>query len=112
MRTALLGAILLVAGGVLIAVGVLPADAALAVGERVWPILLFVVAITIVTELAADAELFRVVAERLAAAGGGRTWLLWLFIVLLAVACTVFLSLDTTAVLLTPVVVLVARHVG
>ncbi|CAN5281003.1 ArsB/NhaD family transporter [soil metagenome] len=112
MRTALLGAILLVLGGVLIAVGVLTVPAALDVGERVWPILLFVVAITIVTELAADAELFRVVAERLAAWGGGRTWLLWLFVVVLAVACTVFLSLDTTAVLLTPVVVLVARHVG
>jgi arsenical pump membrane protein len=112
MRTGLLGALLLVVGGVLIATGVLPVSAALEVGNRVWPILLFVVAITIVTELAADAELFRVVAERLAGFGGGRTWLLWIFVIVLAVACTVFLSLDTTAVLLTPVVVLVARHVG
>jgi Na+/H+ antiporter NhaD/arsenite permease-like protein len=37
---------------------------------------------------------------------------LWLLVVALAVACTVFLSLDTTAVLLTPVVVLLARHNG
>ncbi len=94
------------------ATGVLPVPDALAVADRVWPILLFVVAITVVTELAAEAELFRVVAERAAGWGLGRSWLLWLFVVLIAVLCTVFLSLDTTAVLLTPVVVLLARHVG
>lgn len=103
---------LLVAGFVLVATGVLPVADAMAVGERVWPILLFVVAITVVTELAAEAELFRVVAERTAKWGRGRAILLWLFVVALAVVCTVFLSLDTTAVLLTPVVVLLARHVG
>jgi hypothetical protein len=32
--------------------GVLPAADALAIGDRVWPILLFVVAVTIVAELA------------------------------------------------------------
>ncbi|CAN5220805.1 arsenic transport integral membrane protein ArsB [soil metagenome] len=112
MKSAILGAVLLAAGGLLVATGTLaPADAA-AVGERVWPILLFVVAITVVTELAAEAELFRVVAERAAGWGRGRAWLLWLFVVAFAVLATVFLSLDTTAVLLTPVVVLLARHVG
>ncbi|MEP6480166.1 MAG: SLC13 family permease, partial [Rhodoglobus sp.] len=112
MKTAVLGASLLVIGAVLVVAGVLPADAALAVGERVWPILLFVVAVTVVTELAAEADLFRVVAERAAGWGLGRTWVLWLLVVALAVIGTVFLSLDTTAVLLTPVVVLLARHVG
>ena len=112
MRTGIIGAIFLAMGGVLIATGVLPVSDAIAVGERVWPILVFVVAITIVTELAAEAELFRVIAERTARWGGGRTWLLWLFVVALALASTVFLSLDTTAVLLTPVVVILARHIG
>ncbi|MEP6480655.1 MAG: SLC13 family permease [Rhodoglobus sp.] len=112
MKSAILGAVLLVAGAVLVATGVLPLADAAAVGQRVWPILLFVVAITVVTELAAEAELFRVVAERAAGWGRGRTWLLWLFVVLFAVLATVFLSLDTTAVLLTPVVILLARHVG
>lgn len=112
MKTAVIGAFLLVVGGVLVVTGVLPVEEALGVGERVWPILLFVIAITVVTELAAEAELFRVVAERTAAWGRGRAIALWLFVVLLAVASTVFLSLDTTAVLLTPVVVLLARHVG
>jgi arsenical pump membrane protein len=112
VKSAVLGAALLVAGAVLVATGVLPVTDALAVAERVWPILLFVVAITVVTELAAEAELFRIVAERAARWGLGRSWLLWLFVVLIAVVSTVFLSLDTTAVLLTPVVVLLARHVG
>jgi len=112
VKTAVIGAVLLVVGLVLIATGVLPAPDALEVATRVWPILLFVVAITVVTELAAEAELFRVIAERTAKWGRGRAIALWLFVVLLAVASTVFLSLDTTAVLLTPVVVLLARHVG
>lgn len=112
MRSAIVGAALLVVGLVLVATGVLPVGDALAVGERVWPVLLFVVAITVVTELAAEAGLFRVVAEFAARIGRGRAWLLWLLVVALAVICTVFLSLDTTAVLLTPVVVILARHAG
>jgi Na+/H+ antiporter NhaD/arsenite permease-like protein len=78
----------------------------------VWPILLFVVAITVVTELAAEAGVFRYLAERAADWGSGRTLALWLLVVVFAAASTVFLSLDTTAVLLTPVVVVLARHVG
>lgn len=112
MKSAILGAVLLVVGAVLVATGILPLADAAAVGDRVWPILLFVVAITVVTELAAEAELFRVVAELAAGWGRGRAILLWLFVVVFAVLATVFLSLDTTAVLLTPVVVLLARHVG
>jgi len=104
--------VLLAIGAVLVATGILPLADAAAVADRVWPILLFVVAITVVTELAAEAELFRVIAERAARWGGGRAWVLWLLVVLIAVLSTVFLSLDTTAVLLTPVVVLLARHVG
>ena len=112
MRTAILGAALLVVGFVAIALGILPIAEALAVASRVWPILFFVVAITVVTELAAEAGLFRVIAERTARWGRGRAWLLWLLVLALAVVGTIFLSLDTTAVLLTPVVVILARHVG
>jgi Na+/H+ antiporter NhaD/arsenite permease-like protein len=112
VRTAVLGAVLLLAGGLAIAFRILSVSDALAVADRVWPILLFVVAITVVTELAAEAGLFRVVAERTASWGRGRAWALWLLVLGLAVAGTIFLSLDTTAVLLTPVVVILARHVG
>lgn len=112
MRIAILGAGLLVVGGIALLTGLLPADDALAVADRVWPILLFAVAITVVAELAAEAGVFTALAERLARVGLGRAWLLWLLVVALSVASTIFLSLDTTAVLLTPVVVLVARHHG
>ena len=112
MRIAILGAALLAAGAVAILTGILPADDAVAVAERVWPILLFAVAVTIVAELAAEAGLFAAIAERLARFGLGRAWMLWLLVVLLAIASTIFLSLDTTAVLLTPVVILLARHNG
>ncbi|MDQ0743729.1 arsenical pump membrane protein [Clavibacter sp. B3I6] len=112
MRTALIGAVLLVVGAVAVATGALPLDDLGVLCERVWPILLFVVAITVVTELASEAGLFTWIAERAAGLGRGRTWALWLATVLLACLCTVFLSLDTTAVLLTPVVVVLARHCG
>ena len=112
MRTAILGLVLLLLGGVAIVTGLLPVADALAVGNRVWPILLFVVAITVVAELAAEAGLFSVLAGRLAAIAHGRVRVLWLLVVALAVVSTAFLSLDTTAVLLTPVVVLLARHAG
>lgn len=112
MRSAVVGAALLVLAALAVAFGILPVAAAWAVGVRVWPILLFVLAITVVTELAAEAGLFVAVAERTASWGRGRGWLLWLLVLALSVVSTVFLSLDTTAVLLTPVVVLLARHVG
>ncbi|UOW04801.1 arsenic transporter [Clavibacter michiganensis subsp. michiganensis] len=112
MRTALIGVVLLVVGAVAVATGALPLDDLGVLYERVWPILLFVVAITVVTELASEAGLFAWIAERAAGLGRGRTWALWLATVVLACLCTIFLSLDTTAVLLTPVVVVLARHCG
>ncbi len=109
VKLAIVGVVLLVLGGGAVAVGALPAGDALAIADRVWPILLFVVAVTIVAELAAHAGVFDVVAARLARWSRGRVIVLWLLIVAFAVVVTAFLSLDTTAVLLTPVVVAVAR---
>ncbi|MEO7006268.1 MAG: SLC13 family permease [Terrimesophilobacter sp.] len=112
MRTAVIGTILLLLGAVAVPLKILSPDAVAELWARVWPILLFVVAITVVTELAAEAGLFRVIAEQTARWGRGRAWLLWLCVAGLATVSTIFLSLDTTAVLLTPVVVVLARHVG
>lgn len=112
MKLALVGVVLLSAGAAAVATGVLPLQDALGVADRVWPILLFVVAATVVAELAATAGVFDVAASRLARLAGGRTWVLWLAVVALAILTTAFLSLDTTAVLLTPVVVAVARAHG
>jgi len=112
MRTAIVGAVLLVLGGVALATGLLPVPEAVELWDRVWPILLFVIAITVVTELAAEAGVFTVLAQQTARWGRGRAWVLWLLVVLVAALSTVFLSLDTTAVLLTPVVIVLARHAG
>lgn len=59
MRTAILGAALVVVGLVAVAVGILPVPVAQVIADWVWPILLFVIVITVVTELAAAAGLFR-----------------------------------------------------
>ncbi|MFE4952329.1 SLC13 family permease [Leifsonia sp. NPDC056665] len=112
MRTAIVGAVLLLLGAVAVLTGLLPAADALALWDRVWPILLFVVAVTVVTELAAEAGVFTVVAQQTARWGRGRAWLLWLLVAVVATLSTIFLSLDTTAVLLTPVAIVLARHSG
>jgi len=112
VRTAVLGAALLVVGLVALLAGVLTLDELGTLVERVAPVLGFVVALTIVSELAAEAGLFSWLAGFAARAARGRVVVLWAFVVALALGCTIFLSLDTTAVLLTPVVVLVARRVG
>ena len=108
MTLAIIGGVLWILGIVALLTGTLPADEALAVADRVWPILLFVVAVTVVAELASKAGLFDVVAARLARIARGRTVWLWVLVVGLATVATAFLSLDTTAVLLTPVVVSMA----
>lgn len=103
---------LVVAAAVCLVTGLLPQSDAGALGARIAPVLGFVVAITVVAELARDAAVFDVVAQRLARWGRGRVALLWASVVLLAVISTVFLSLDTTAVIVTPVVVVLAQSVG
>lgn len=119
-------AALFIAGVLLPATGMLSQGSALDLAARTAPILLFVAAMTIVTELADSAGLFRFLTARLARIGTrlgrgrtlprpggaqlGRVVLLWLLVVALAVLSTAFLSLDTTAVLVTPVVVALARH--
>lgn len=108
----LLGVALLLAGGAAVAFGVLPLPDAIALGDRVAPVLGFVVAITVVAAVAAEAGVFQRLADLAARAARGRGAALWALVVLVAIASTVFLSLDTTAVLLTPVVVVLARRVG
>ncbi|MEQ6898701.1 SLC13 family permease [Microbacterium sp. KR10-403] len=112
MKTVAVGGVLLVLGAVALATGILPFSDALVLWDRVWPVLLFVIAITVVTELAAVAGVFTVLARHVARWGRGRAWVLWMLVVVAATVCTVFLSLDTTAVLLTPIVVALARQSG
>ena len=78
---------------------------------RIVPIIVFLLTITVTAEIAERAGVFDEAAHWLAHRGRHRVWVLWLLFSLLAVACTVALSLDTTAVLLTPVGLAVARQI-
>jgi arsenical pump membrane protein len=79
---------------------------------RVGPVLVFFMAITVVAEVADVAGVFDVAGHWTARAARHRTPALWLLFVALAFGCTVVLSLDTTAVLLTPVGLAVAAQLG
>jgi arsenical pump membrane protein len=87
-------------------------DAASEVVVRLAPILVFLVAVTVLAELADASGLFDAAARECARWGRGSTWRLWLLVVALATLSTVLLSLDTTAVLLTPVVLSLAAQLG
>ena len=100
----------LLLGTALVLTGVLPADAARDIGGRTWPILLFLVLAAVAAELLDEIGLFDVVTHRAARLARGRVALLFALHVLVCTACTVLLSLDTTAVMLTPLAVTVARE--
>ncbi|GAA4369040.1 SLC13 family permease [Paeniglutamicibacter cryotolerans] len=112
MRLAGIGMLGLAAGGMAAAVGVLPTAELAALGLRIGPIMLFLASISVVVNLSARAGVFAALAALATQAAGGRTWLLWTWQILLAILCTAFLSLDTTAVLLTPLVLAVVRTAG
>lgn len=80
--------------------------------DRVGPVLAFLVCITVVAEIADHAGVFDVAGHWAARMAKGRTLALWLVVVVLSCAATTVLSLDTTAVLLTPVVITTARQAG
>src|SRR3954452_10941862 len=65
---------------------------------------------TVLAELADEAGVFDVAAHRAARLARGRTLALYGLVVVLASATTVLLSLDTTAVLVTPVVLALAQQ--
>ena len=98
------------AGAICVATGALPWHDAVSTTDRVGPILGFLVAITVVAELADAAQVFDVAAQRAAKAGRGHTRRLFGLVLLLGTFTTIVLSLDTTAVLLTPVVLALASR--
>ncbi|MHB8339765.1 MAG: SLC13 family permease [Mycobacteriales bacterium] len=104
------------AGLAAVATGLLPLHDAAAVTGRVAPVLAFLAGITVLAELADAAEVFdiaaRWTARRAAPRGSGSGRQLLLLVAVLGTATTVLLSLDTTAVLLTPVVLSLAESLG
>ncbi|HEX5496386.1 MAG TPA: SLC13 family permease [Mycobacteriales bacterium] len=104
--------LLLAAAAGCIALGWLPLSDADTVLTRILPLLAFLGSVIVLAELTAEAEVFDVLAARVAGAGRGNYLLLFLLCVALAAVTTITLNLDTTAVLLTPVMLALARKVG
>lgn len=82
------------------------------VADRVWPVLLFLALIQVVADLCDEAGLFDVSAHVAARLARGSSLGLFGLFVLLATLSTWVLSIDTTAVLLTPIGLALAAELG
>ncbi|MGH3857059.1 MAG: SLC13 family permease [Pseudonocardiaceae bacterium] len=99
---------LLVAGILCVLTGLLPKAQAEDNLWRIAPLLLFLGSVIVLAKLARQAQVFDVIAVKLAIVGRGNYLPLFAFCVLFACLTTMFLNLDTTAVLLTPVMLALA----
>ena len=80
--------------------------------ERFVPILTFLLSITVLSEIATVAEVFDRLAQKLTKMARGSLLGLYLIVTVTASLITIFLGLDTTAVLFTPVVIALANRIG
>ncbi|MEU8704534.1 SLC13 family permease [Streptomyces sp. NPDC048565] len=103
---------LLLLGLLAVVTGLLPSGPAADEMRRVGPLVVFLGTVIVMAELTGRAQVFDVVAAWMAHAGRGRYPLLFGLCVLFASLTTVTLNLDTTAVLLTPVMLSLATRVG
>lgn len=103
---------LFVLGAGCVLTGALPASDFEEMWQRVLPLLVFLGSVVVLAELTADAEVFDVIAARLSIVGRGNYVALFVMCVAFASISTMFLNLDTTAVLLTPVMLALAGRVG
>ena len=101
---------LLIAGVLCVLTGLLPAAQAEDNIRRIAPLLLFLGSVIVLAKLTRDAQVFDVIAVRMAILGRGNYLALFLFCVVFASLTTIFLNLDTTAVLLTPVMLALASR--
>ncbi|WP_373315613.1 SLC13 family permease [Planotetraspora phitsanulokensis] len=99
---------LLALGLLFVVTGLLPAAAARESVDRIAPLLLFLCGVVVLAELTKEAQVFDVVATRLAIVGRGSYAVLFVLCTAFASLVTIFLNLDTTAVLLTPVMLALA----
>ncbi len=107
-----LAAGLLAVGLLCVATGLLPTGPAADAMARIGPLLVFLATVIVLAELTGRAQVFDVVATWVARAGRGNYLLLFGLCVLFASVTTITLNLDTTAVLLTPVMLALATRVG
>ncbi|GGL10436.1 arsenic transporter [Sphaerisporangium melleum] len=98
----------LAVGVVCVVTGLLPVRAAVGGLERIGPLLVFLVAVIVLAELTKEAGVFDVLAGRLAIIGRGNYAALFVLCAAFAAVITIVLNLDTTAVLLTPVLLALA----
>ncbi|MEV1177842.1 SLC13 family permease [Nonomuraea sp. NPDC049784] len=99
---------LLVLGVFFPVTGLLPWEDALASLDDIGPLLIFLVAIIVLAELTKEAQVFDAIAARMAVFGRGNYAALFFLCTAFASFITIFLNLDTTAVLLTPVMLALA----
>ncbi|MDN2502606.1 arsenic transporter, partial [Nocardia nova] len=99
----------LAAGVLCVLTGWLPRADAEANMRRIGPLLLFLGSVIVLAHLARRAQVFDVIAHRIAIAGQGRYPALFVLCVGFAALTTMVLNLDTTAVLLTPVMLALAK---
>ena len=105
--------VLAIAGAVVVLTGWLPGDTAQDVAiDRALPVLAFLVAITVLSDLSERAGVFDAAARVCARLSRGSTLRLFLLIAVLGTLTTIGMSLDTTAVLLTPVVLAITDKLG
>ena len=97
------------AGALCVATGLLPVAEADATVRRILPLLLFLASVIVLAELTAGAEVFDVIASRIAIIARGHYLALFALCTAFAAITTISLNLDTTAVLLTPVMLALAR---
>ncbi|MEV0429769.1 SLC13 family permease [Micromonospora sp. NPDC050495] len=103
---------LAVVGVACVLTGLLPRADAEATLRRIGPILVFLGTVVVLAELTAVAGVFDALAARVAiTARGSYRALFWLCVGFASVT-TIALNLDTTAVLLTPVMIALARKLG
>jgi Na+/H+ antiporter NhaD/arsenite permease-like protein len=99
---------LLILGVVFVPTGLLPWEAAAESLDEIGPLLIFLVAIIVLAELTKEAQVFDAIAARMAVLGRGNYAALFIRCTAIASFITIFLNLDTTAVLLTPVMLALA----
>ncbi|MDG4839386.1 ArsB/NhaD family transporter [Micromonospora sp. WMMD967] len=102
--------VLAVVGAACALSGLLPRAETTQTLHRILPLLLFLGTVIVLAELTAVAGVFDVLASRLARASRGSWAALFLLCGGLATLTTLVLNLDTTAVLLTPVLLALARN--
>ena len=98
------------AAGLVVVLGVESSSAALAQISRLLPVVGLLAALLVLGKVCDDEGVFRAAGQILARRSGGRASGLLFGVFVLASMVTAVLSLDATVVLLTPVVLLTARH--